>query len=155
MDFKSIKEKIIKFKDDAVISGSKKVAQSYIVIKNREDLDVFIGKSKNTYYTNKETGEKKENTRYIVTLFLKKDSTLYEEFLITMPILVAKAWAKSIPIKMCDMNLIDLSELKIIEQPSLVLFKNEKLVKIVTWEENIKTIVKKINLNIIEDIKNN
>jgi hypothetical protein len=36
----------------------------------------------------------------------------------------------------------------------LVLFTNKKLKKIVVWEENIKTIVKTLDLDIIKAIEN-
>jgi len=55
MDFKDLKEKVLKFKDETITSGAKKLAESSMVIKSKEDLDKLIAKSKNTKFTSKET----------------------------------------------------------------------------------------------------
>ncbi len=154
MDFKALKEKAIKFKNDTVASWAKKLAESSMVIKTKEDLDKLIAKSKNTSFTNKETWETKNFTKYSIVVFAEKNSDFYEDALIQMPVLITKAFASSISLKMCDLDIKELSKYKIVETPTLALFSNEKLTKLVVWEENIKTIVKTLDLDIIKAIEN-
>ena len=65
-----------------------------------------------------------------ITLVEKK-SDFYKDALIQVPVLATKAWTSSISLKMCDLDLKELSKYKITDLPCLVLFTNEKLKKIV------------------------
>lgn len=154
MDFKSFKEKVIKFKDDTISSWAKKLAESNMVIKTVDDLNDIISKSKNTSFTNKETWETKNFTKHSVVIFSWKDSEFYKDALVGLPVLVTKAWSGWVALKMCDLELKDLKKYKITEIPTLALFTNEKLEKIIIWEEDIKTIVKTLDLDIIKAIEN-
>lgn len=154
MDFKALKEKAIKFKNDTITSGAKKLAESSMVIKTKEDLDKVIAKSKNTKFTSKETWETKIFTKYSIVIFVEKKSDFYKDALIQVPVLVTKAWTSSISLKMCDLDLKDLWDYKINETPTLALFTDEKLSKVVIWEDDIKTIVKTLDLDIIKVIEN-
>ena len=172
MDFKAFKEKAIKFKnstvktayklkdktielkDNAIVSRASDMAKSSLVINTKEDLNSFIAKSKNTTFTYKETGVTKEIKKHFVVIFVKKKTDFYKDAMFQISILKTKAWSSSIPFKICDLFLKDLKEYKIKKTPTLALFTNEKLVKIVEWEENIKTIVKTLNIDIIKTIEN-
>lgn len=154
MDFKSIKQKAIKFKNDAISSGAKKLAESSMVIKTKEDLEKIIYKSKNTSFTNKDTGETKEFNKHSIVIFAWKNTDFYKNSLISFPVLMTKSWSQGVAFKMSDLDLKELKKYKISEFPSLVLFSNEKLNKIIVWEENIKNIVKKLDLDIIKAIDN-
>jgi len=154
MDFKSLKEKAIKFKNDAISKSAKKLSESGLVIKKIEDLDKHISKSKNTSFTSKETGETKNYTKYSIVIFAESGSKFYEDALVAVPVLVTKAWTGWIALKMSDIGLKELKKYKITETPSLALFSNEKLDRVITWEENIKTIVKTLDLDIIKTIEN-
>ena len=154
MNFKTLKEKVIKFKDNTVSSAAKKLAESGLVIKTKEDLDKIIEKSKNTSFTSKETWVTKNFTKHSIVIFVAKESEFYKDALVQVPVLATKAFASNLPLKMCDLALDDLKDYKITETPVLALFTNEKLVKLVTGEENIKTIVKTLDLDIIKAIEN-
>ena len=165
MDFKAFKEKAIKFKNSTVktatelknstiTSAAKKLAESGAVIKTKEDLDIFIAKSKNTSFINKKTGVTNNYTKHTIVIFAWKESDFYKDALIQFPVLSTKAWSSGIPLKICDLDLKDLKKYKITKKPVLVLFTNEKLSKLVDWEENIKTIVKSLDFNIIKAIEN-
>jgi len=172
MDFKNFKEKVLKLKDDTVKfskkvkdntvkftnktidNSAKKLSESSYVIKTKEDLDEIISKSKNTSFTNKDTLETKEFTKHSIIIFSWKDTDFYKDALISLPVLVTKAWSGWVALKMCNLDLKYLSEYKITEIPSLVLFTNEKLEKIVNGEKNINSIVKTLNLDIIKAIEN-
>ena len=154
MDFKDLKEKVLKFKDETITSGAKKIAESSMVIKSKEDLDKLIAKSKNTKFTSKETWETKVFIKHSIVIFVEKKSDFYKDALVQVPVLATKAWTSSISLKMCDLDLKDLSDYKITETPTLALFTDEKLSKVVIWEEDIKTIVKTLDLDIIKAIEN-
>lgn len=154
MDFKALKEKVLKFKDETITSGAKKLAESSMVIKSKEDLDKLIAKSKNTKFTSKETWETKVFIKHSIVIFVEKKSDFYKDALVQVPVLATKAWTSSISLKMCDLDLKDLSDYKITETPTLALFTDEKLSKVVIWEEDIKTIVKTLDLDIIKAIEN-
>jgi len=154
MDFKDLKEKVLKFKDETITSGAKKLAESSMVIKSKEDLDKLISKSKNTKFTSKETWETKVFIKHSIVIFVEKKSDFYKDALVQVPVLATKAWTSSISLKMCDLDLKDLSDYKITETPTLALFTDEKLSKVVIWEEDIKTIVKTLDLDIIKAIEN-
>jgi len=154
MDFAEFKKKALKFKDDVIDKSAKKLAESSLVINTKDDLEKFIEKSKTTSFTSQETGETKEFTKKVIVIFAEKDSDFFEAALVKLPVLVTKAFSQNIPLKMCDIDLKDLSEYKIPSFPSLVVFQTEKVVKIVEWEEKINTIVKSLSLNIEEAIEN-
>lgn len=154
MDFKAIKEKAIKFKNNSIASGAKKLSESSLVIKKIEDLEKHISKSKNITFTSKDTWETKTGIKHSIIIFTEKDSDFYKDALVIMPVLMTKAWTSWIALKISDIDLKDLKKYNISKTPSLALFTNEKLVKVITWDENIKTIVKTLDLDIIKAIEN-
>ena len=153
MDFAKLKEKAIKFKNDTIDKAAQKLAESSIVIKKQDDLEEFIAKSKNTSFTDEKTWETKEFTKHSIVIFVKKDSDFYKQSLIDVPVLLTKAFASNLNLKICDIDLKELKDFNIKETPALVLFTNEKLEKIINWEEKIKKVVKTLDLDIIKAIK--
>ena len=151
---KSLKDKAIDLKNKAVDSAAKKFAESSLVLKNKEDLDKIITKSKTTTFTDEKTLETKTFIKHSIVIFIEKDSEFYKDALIQVPVLATKAFASNINLKMCNLDLKDLKKYKIKETPVLALFTDEKLVKLIAWEENIKTIVKTLDLDIIKAIEN-
>jgi len=150
----SFKNKAVELKNKAVNSAATKLSESNLVIKSKEDLDDIIAKSKNTTYTSEETFETKTFVKHSIVIFSWKDTDFYKDALLQLPVLSAKAFASNINLKMCNLDLKDLKEYKITEIPTLALFTNEKLEKLVVWEENIKKIVKFLDLDIIRAIEN-
>ncbi len=153
MDFKALKEKAIKIKNDAVATWAKKLSESNLVIKKIEDLEAHIDKSKSSTFKDKQTWEEKTFTKHSIIIFTEKNSEFYKDALIQMPVLMAKAWSWWIALKMSDIDLKDLKKYSISKTPSLTLFTNQKLVKTIYWEEHIKTIVKTLDLDIIKSIE--
>jgi len=154
MDFKSLKEKIINFKDNTIDKMANSLAESNFVIRNKEELSDAIEKSKNTIFVDKKTRKRKTNIKHTIIIFTWKDSDFYKDFLLSFSVMATKAWTQWITLKLSDMDKEDLQEYDIKEFPSLVLFTNRKLKKVIVWEENIKKIVKSLNFNIIEKINN-
>lgn len=157
MDFSKFKEKLSSFKDTTVKfynktldDTAKKLANSSFTIKTLFDLEDFISKSK--YYFNEASG--KEEWKKIICIFASKDSKFFKDFLYELPLVYTKAWARNIQIKLVESSIewLDLSRYSIKEIPSLVLFENEKVSKVVASEEKINKIVKSLSLDIEESI---
>jgi len=89
----SWKNKVVDLKNKAVSSAAKKLSESNLVLKTKEDLNKVIAKSKTTSFTSEETLETKEFIKYSVVIFVKKDSEFYKDALIQIPVLSAKAFA--------------------------------------------------------------
>lgn len=149
-----MKKKALKFKDDMVDKWAKKLAESSMVLNTQDQLEEFIKKSQTTSFTSKETWETKTFTKRVIVIFWEKGSDFFEKSLIQLPVLVTKAFSQNIPLKMCDIDLKDLSAYKIESHPTLVIFQTEKVVKTVEGDEKISTIVKSLSLNIEEAIEN-
>lgn len=157
MDFSKFKEKLSSFKDTTVKfynktldDTAKKLANSSFTIKTLFDLEDFISKSK--YYFNEASG--KQDGKKIICIFASKDSEFFKDFLYELPVIYTKAWARNIQIKLVESSIewLDLSRYTIKEIPSLVLFENEKVSKVVASEEKINKIVKSLSLDIEESI---
>lgn len=155
MSFWDFKKKALKFKDDIIGKWAKKLWESSMVIKKIDNLNKFIEKSQTKSFTSKETGETKEFIKKVIVVFAEKESSFFEKLLIWLPVLATKAFSQNIPFKICDIDIKDLWEYKIKEQPCLVVFETEKVIKIIEWEENISKIIKKLDIDIIKAIEEN
>ena len=153
MDFWDFKKKALKFKDDIFEKWAKKMANSSMVINTIDELEKFIKKSETKIFTSKETWKVKEFTKKVIVIFAEKESDFFKNFLIWLPILITKAFSQNIPLKMCDIEIKDLKQYNIKEQPCLVVFETEEVIKIIEWEENISKIVKKVDLDINKAIE--
>lgn len=144
-----LKDKAIDIKNDLVDKSADYLAKSSLVIKDKKQLDEIINSTIPKEFTNKETWEKKQFKRYALIIFVKKDTNFYKESLIDIPVLATKAWTQNV-----NMKITDLDFTKVKEFPSLVVFENKKVIKILSWEENIKKIVKTMDFDIIKQIEN-
>jgi len=143
------KEKALELKDNLIEKTAEGLSNSSLVLKNKEDLDKIIENTIPKEITSKETWEKKIFKKYVVIIFVKKDTDFYKESLIEIPVLATKAWTQNIPLKLTDLNYNWIKDF-----PSLVVFENKKIYKILSWEENIKKIVKNMEFDIIKLIDN-
>ncbi len=149
-----MKKKALKFKDDMVESGAKKLAESSMVINKIEDLEEFIKKSETKNFTSKETGITKEFIKKVIVIFAEKDSDFMKKSLISFPVLVTKAFSQNIPLKMCDIKLEELKDYTEIKTfPSLVVFETEKIIDVIEWEEDINKITKSLSIDINKSIE--
>ncbi len=158
MDFSKLKEKFssikldtLKLYNDTVEKTAKKLVESNFTIKTLFELQDFIWKSKN-YFSE---SSNKEEIKMIICIFASKESDFFKKFLYELPVIYTKAWARNIWIKLVESSLewIDLSKYQIVSVPSLVLFENEKVIKVVATEEKINKIVNGLNLDIEKSIK--
>lgn len=162
MDFKELKakakqmqEKASEYADKAIKASSEKLASSSLTISTKDELDKFIKKSENSKFTNKETWEEKTFTKRVIIIFWEEKSDFFKEALYILPVLISKAFTQNISLKLAksDSKNIKISDYKIKEIPSLVVFENKKVYKIVTWKENILKLVKSVSLDINSEIE--
>lgn len=155
MDFSKIKSKIIETKNKAVVKSAELLWNSSFTIKTLEELNESIKKSKKTTFTNKETWELKEFNKKVIIVFWDENSDFFKESLLIFPILVTKAFYQNTTLKLAKTSIswINLEDYKIKEIPSLVMFENEGVKKVIEWRENILKLVKSINLDINSEIE--
>ena len=144
-----MKDKALEIKDNLVEKSAEKLSESSLVLKDKKDLEEIINKTTPKEFTSKETWEKKVFKKYAVIIFVKKDTNFYKEALIEIPVLATKAWTQNIPLKITNLEYKWITEF-----PSLVIFENKKIYKTLSWEENIKKIVKNMDFDIIKLIEN-
>jgi len=163
MDFKSIKEKALELKkqasekiDDAIDYSAKKLSESGLTISKKDEVDKLILKSKTTSFKNKETGEEKIYKHRSIIVFWEEKSDFFKDALIHFPVLATKAFSQNITIKLSKEKIegFNISDLWVKEFPAIVVFEEEKVLKVIHWKENILKLVKSINLDINKEIEN-
>ena len=89
-------------------------------------------------------------------IFADPKTKFFNDLLYMFPVLWAKGFSKNTPLKLATSNIsgVDLSEYNIVVTPSLVIFKNTQVYKVIAGEEKIAKLVKTLNLDINEDIEN-
>jgi len=155
MDFSKIKSKLIETKNKAVDKSAEFLWNSAFTIKTLESLNEIIKKSKKTTFTNKETWETKEFNKKIIVVFWDENSDFFKESLLSFPVLATKAFSQNITLKLAKTSIewLKLEDYNIKETPSLLVFQDEKIIKVVSWRENILKLVKSINLDINSEIE--
>ena len=155
MDFSKIKSKLIETKNKAVDKSAEFLWNSAFTIKTLESLNEIIKKSKKTTFTNKETWETKEFNKKIIVVFWDENSDFFKESLLSFPVLATKAFSQNITLKLAKTSIewLKLEDYNIKETPSLLVFQDEKIIKVVSWRENILKLVKYINLDINSEIE--
>lgn len=153
MNLASLKEKMNWLKDKAIDLTNKTlekwaeaIQNSAFTINDLQTLNDFIAKSKNYY--NDVT--KKEVCKKVIVLFASKETDFFKKALYILPVVYTKSWTANISVKIVDSSIewLDLTKYTITSLPSLVLFENEKVVKVVAGEEKINKIVTGLTLDI-------
>lgn len=161
MDFASLKKKALELKEkaskktqEAIAYSAEKLGDSAFTLKEITQLTDFIGLSKNTNWKNPESGAEKTFVKHAMLVFVKDGSEFQKKMLLLFPVLLAKSFAQNVPMKMVDsdMNALDLTSYKVTEVPSLVVFENTTVKKVITGEENIEKVVKSATLDINKTI---
>ena len=154
MDFKKLKENVIKIKDKtkeslnkAVDYWSSKISSTKLVLSTEKDLKLFIDRSKTV--TNKDW---KKFKKKIIVIFIEKTDSYYKKLMYDLLVLYTKAWSQNIFLKICDISKKDLKDIEVSSYPSLVVFETKKIIKVLEWEEKIKKVVKSFTLNINKTI---
>ncbi len=161
MDFESLKKKALELKkkasekiDDAVEFWAKKIAEK--AIDTKKDLEDFIEKSKETSFISGETWEKKTFKHKVIVIFWKEDSDFFKSALLALPILQTKAFSSNIKLKLAKSKIewVDLKDYNIEEIPSMVVFQDKKVYKVIEWEKNIEKITKSLTIDLDKEIEN-
>lgn len=161
MDFKEIKEKALKLKEEAskqtqkaIDYGAEKLTNSSLTIDKKEEIDSIIEKSKTTKFTNKETWVEKEYKHKSIIIFADEWSDFFKKALYILPVIAAKAFTQNISVKLAKSKIekINLWDYKIKDLPSLVVFEEKKVLKTIEWTENILKLVKSFDLDINKQI---
>jgi len=151
---KKIQEKASEYTTKAIKYSSEKLVSSSFTIGAKEELISFIKKSENKKFKNKETGEEKTFKKRIIVIFWEEKSDFFKEALYMFPSLVAKAFSQNISLKLAKSEIKDvkISNYNVNELPSLVVFENKKVLKVISGRENILKLVKSLNLDINKEI---
>lgn len=158
MGFSKIKEKLKEFKEKTVKAYNKtvdsqanKLIASNMTIKTLFELDSYISKTKLKF--NSELW--KDVAKQVIFIFADTKTDFYKKILYYLPLIYTKSWTWNLPIKFVDISMdwLDLNRFKISVLPSLVFVENVRIIKIISWEENILKILKWFNLNIEKSVK--
>jgi hypothetical protein len=155
MDFNNIKSKLINTKNKAIDKSAELLSNSPFTIRTIEELKKIIEKSKKTTFTNKETWETKEFIKKSIVVFWDENSDFFKESLVNFPVLATKAFSQNTILKLAKTNIIglNLDDYNIKEIPSLVIFEEEKVKKVISGRENILKLVKSLKLDINSEIE--
>lgn len=160
MDIKSLKEKAnelkkkaLEAKDIAIKKTLEWIYNSQICIKTQTDFDSFVLKSLNNFYTDKEW-VKKETVRRSLIVYWDFQDKEFQKVLIWIPVLIAKWFSENTGLKILDTNNTDVKTeiYEEFEKPSILMYENKLLEKIVPGKESVLKVVKSLNLDINKTI---
>ncbi len=158
MDFQKfandMKNKAKEAFDKTVQFGAEQIAGSSFTLETLKEFEDFIWESKQTTFT-KEDGTTKIFDHTVIIIVWDEKSDFFKEALIQFPILVTKAFSQNIKLKLAksEMEHLDLSKYKAKTTPALLMFTNEKIAKVIEWEENIEKITKSFTMDIVSEIE--
>ncbi len=150
MDFKKLKEKALENTNKLIDSAAKKLSESSFTISKKEDFLKLIEKSKTTTFKNKETWEEKQYKHKSIVIIAEQGSKFFKDALYMFPVISAKAFSQNINTKLAISKIewINMSDYKVWEFPCMIVFEEEKVLKTITWSENILKLVKSFDLDI-------
>lgn len=150
MNLQELKQKALELKNKAVDYWSNKLIESGFTLEKKEEINDFIQKSENTELTDKETWETKHYIKKAILIFGEEKTDFFKKALFILPILATKGFSQNIPVKLvkCTEKNIWLDDYKIKELPSLIVFENKVISQLISGEENILKLVKKLELDI-------
>lgn len=149
-----LKNKAIELKNKAIESTAKKISESTLVLINQQNLEDFILKSENKKVTTPEW-EEKIFTKRVFVIFWNSKENFFKEFMLSLPILITKAFSQNISFKVVDISnvSIDYSKYEIKEFPSILVFQNKEVYKLISGEEKFKKVVKSLTFDINKTIE--
>ncbi|QFR38609.1 hypothetical protein A9Q91_00035 [Candidatus Gracilibacteria bacterium 28_42_T64] len=150
MDFTDIKKRAFEIKNKALKYSSDKLSESSLTLNSKKEFDEFIARSENTKFTSSETGKEKVFVKRVIILFGDEKTDFFKKALYKAPVLIAKSFSQNIPFKLAKSIIKDvkLSDFMVTEVPSLIVFENKEIHKVITGEKNILKLVNSFNLDI-------
>lgn len=159
MDFNkllnTVKDTSKTYSDKAIKYSSEKLASSALTIRKSDEVQKIIDLSANTKFTNKETGIEKTYIKQSIIIFGDEKSDFFKEALYILPVLATKGFSSNVTVKIAvsDIKDFDYKTNGIEEFPTLAMYENKKLKKVIIGKENILKLVKNWNLDINKLIK--
>ncbi len=152
--FSDATKKAKKFTNDTIENTWKKILDSKATIKDKKSYDLLVEKSKNKDFTDEKTGENKTFTKRSILIIWKENSDFFKNLTFEYPILVTKTFSQNIYFKLSKEKIewIDFEELGVNSIPAMIVFENEKILKVIEWKENIQKLVKSFKLDINREI---
>lgn len=149
-----IKSKISKWTDKLITNSAEKVQKSSLTIQSLDELNKIIKKSKNTTYTSSETWEEKTSIKRSIVIIGDPEKSFFREALYILPVVATKAFTQSISVKLAPKELkeVDYSIYWVSNFPSMIVFENEEVNKVIKWKINILKLVKSFSLDINKSI---
>jgi len=113
MDFVALKKQALEFKEKAdkktlelLDASGKKLAESKLTIKNKDDIEKVIQSSKNTSFTDPETGVEKHFEKKSIIVFADPKTKFFNDALYMFPVLWAKGFSQNTPLKLALSNIV-------------------------------------------------
>ncbi len=138
------------FKENLINKAAKSLISSGFTISSKEELDVFIKKSWNINFMDQETWEEKLFVKRCIVIFWDEKTDFFKNAVYRLPILLTKSFSQNIKIKLAKSSIkwLKLENYEIKKLPSMVVFENAKVLKVIQWEKNILKVVKETSLDI-------
>lgn len=161
MDLQSLKQKAQELKktameksQDFVDFSAGKLADSKMTLKSVKELEQFVESSKKTEFTDSKTGEKKEFSHKVIVIFADTKSDFFKELLYKVVVLEAKSFSQNMKLRLADIAMKDLDKkkYKLENEPTLLVFENTALQKVISGEEKLQKVVKSPTLDINKTI---
>jgi len=155
MDFASLKQKAIDMWKKAIDMWTEKLAGSNFTIDTVSELEEFIKTSKTTTFIT-QTWEEKIYKHKSLAIFVDEKTDFFKKLLYMFPVLLTKSFSQNMKITLVKTSTewLVLTNYRISEIPSLVIFEEEKFLRTISWEENILKLVKSLDLDINKQIEN-
>jgi len=157
-----MKKKVLELKDSA-IDASKwaldysawKLANSKLTLSNNQDLKKFIDSSKTTTGVDSKTGKNKNYIHRVIVIFANTQSGFFKKMLYRLPLLSAKAFSQNIALRLADISMkcLDTEKLGLESEETLIVIENKKVIKTLSWAENIQKVVNALSLDINKTIE--
>lgn len=152
-----IKQEATEKKDETIKYAKEKSYGFKTVISSKEEFDFIVKKSATTSFISQESGEEKFYKHKSIIVFAEEWSEFLKKTVYVMPILITKAFSQNIVVRLIKTQIegINLSDywVKVENLPSMVVFEEEKVLKIIEWQENILKLVKSLDLDINKSIE--
>ncbi len=155
MWFKELENKMFKFTEGFIKNTAKTLSSSSFTISSKDELKGFIQRSKNILFEDTKRKQKKTFIKRVIVIFGDEKTDFFQKALIKLPILWTKAFSQNMLIKLAksSIKLLRLEEYKVKKLPSMVVFEDTKIYKVIEWEENILKVVKSLSLDINKTIE--
>lgn len=156
MWFKELENKMFSITSNFIKSTAETLSNSNFTVNSKEELAVLIKKSSNKSFLDKETNKKKEFIKRSIVIFWDEKTDFFKNALYMLPVLWTKSFSQNIYIKLArsDIEGIKMELYWVNKLPSMVVFENEKVIKLITSEKDILKVVKSISLDINKTIDN-